>query len=138
MPRAGALSTVHGEQSEGEGAFPLHSPAGACLLPSADPASPRGAEGVVHRSEAINSKLEARQRTIEELNAVRQLLRKLQGVFDLPKRLRAMLDAGALDLGAESYAEVGPFLRRHGHKVRSSRVAWRCWCHRCCCCCCCC
>lgn len=89
-------------------------------LRPAPPARRLAAEGVVGRSEAINSKLEARQRSIEELNAVRQLLRKLQGVFDLPKRLRAMLDAGALDLGAESYAEVGPFLRRRGHQVRRS------------------
>jgi hypothetical protein len=42
-----------------------------------------------------------------------------QGVFDLPKKLRAAIDRGAYDVAVESFAEVAPLLKKYGHKVRA-------------------
>ena len=48
---------------------------------------------------------------------VRELLAKLQAVFDLPRRLRTAIDRGALELAVGYYADAAPLLRRYGHKV---------------------
>lgn len=75
------------------------------------------AESVAERSEAVNSKLQLRREQIEELSQVKNLLTKLQVVFDLPRRLRAALDRGALEVAADAYADAAPLLKRYGHKV---------------------
>ena len=54
---------------------------------------------------------------MEELNSVRGLLVKLQAVFELPKRLRAAIEQGSLELAAEKYAEAANLLQQYGHKV---------------------
>lgn len=76
------------------------------------------AESVAERSEAVNSKLQLRREQIEELSQVKNLLTKLQAVFDLPRRLRTALDRGALEIAADAYADAAPLLKRYGHKVR--------------------
>ena len=48
---------------------------------------------------------------------VRELLAKLQAVFDLPRRLRSAIERGALELAVGYYADAAPLLRRFGHKV---------------------
>ena len=75
------------------------------------------AESVAERSEAVNSKLQLRRDQIEELSQVKNLLTKLQVVFDLPRRLRAALDRGAHEIAADAYADAAPLLKRYGHKV---------------------
>lgn len=75
------------------------------------------AESVAERSEAVNSKLQLRRDQIEELSQVKNLLTKLQAVFDLPRRLRTALNRGALDIAADAYADAAPLLKRYGHKV---------------------
>jgi hypothetical protein len=75
------------------------------------------ADGVVAASNAVNGKLERRQEEIEELNAVRSLLHKLQGVFDLPRRLRAAIEREAFEVAADAYADAAPLLKQYGHKV---------------------
>lgn len=65
----------------------------------------------------MNSKLQLRRDQIEELSQVKGLLGKLQVVFDLPRRLRAALDAGAHEVAADAYADAAPLLKRYGHKV---------------------
>lgn len=65
----------------------------------------------------MNGKLQQRQDHMEELNQVRSLLLKLQGVFELPKKLRAAIDRQAYDIAVDSYAEVVPLLQKYGHKV---------------------
>ncbi|GAB4820337.1 hypothetical protein N2152v2_007383 [Parachlorella kessleri] len=80
-------------------------------------------DGVVERSNAVNGKLQHRQENIEELNQVRLLLHKLQGVFDLPKKLRAAIDKGAYEVAVDSYAEVSPLLKKYGHKAAFKRVS---------------
>ena len=77
------------------------------------------AESVAERSEAVNSKLQLRREQIEELSQVKNLLTKLQAVFDLPRRLRTALDRGALEIAADAYADAAPLLKRYGHKVRT-------------------
>ena len=42
---------------------------------------------------------------------------KLQGVFDLHKRLRKAIDQGAIEIAVDSYADAAPLLRKYGHKV---------------------
>ena len=65
----------------------------------------------------MNSKLQLRRDQIEELSQVKGLLVKLQVVFDLPRRLRAALDAGAHEVAADAYSDAAPLLKRFGHKV---------------------
>lgn len=48
---------------------------------------------------------------------MRELLAKLQAVFDLPRRLRTAIDRGALELAVGYYADAAPLLHRYGHKV---------------------
>ncbi|KAK9813244.1 hypothetical protein WJX72_011382 [[Myrmecia] bisecta] len=80
-------------------------------------------ESVADKSNAVNSKLQLRRDHIEELNQVRGLLFKLQAVFDLPKRLRAALDQGAVEIAVNSYADAAPLLKRYGHKGAFRKVA---------------
>ena len=68
---------------------------------------------MAERSEAVNSKLQLRRDQIEELSQVKGL----QVVFDLPRRLRAALDAGAHEVAADAYSDAAPLLKRYGHKV---------------------
>ena len=75
------------------------------------------------RSNAVNSKLQLRRDHIEELNSVRCLLAKLQAVFNLPQRLQAALDAGAVELAVDYYADAAPLLKRYRHKVGSLDAA---------------
>jgi hypothetical protein len=49
---------------------------------------------------------------------VRELLAKLQAVFDLPRRLHTAIARGALELAVGYYADAAPLLRRYGHKAR--------------------
>jgi hypothetical protein len=51
---------------------------------------------------------------------VQTLLGKLQAVFELPRRLHAAIDNGALEIAVATYADAEPLLRRYGHKVRSA------------------
>ena len=69
----------------------------------------------------MNSKLQLRRDQIEELSQVKNLLTKLQVVFDLPRRLRAALDGGAHEIAADAYADAAPLLKRYGHKVAAAR-----------------
>ena len=48
---------------------------------------------------------------------VQTLLGKLQAVFELPRRLHAAIDNGALEIAVGTYADAEPLLRRYGHKV---------------------
>ena len=52
---------------------------------------------------------------------VKVLLGKVQAVFDLPRRLHAAIDHGALEIAVATYADAEPLLRRYGHKVRVRR-----------------
>ncbi len=73
---------------------------------------------MVAGSNAVNGKLERRQQEIEELSAVRALLHRLQGVFDLPRRLRAAIEREAFEVAADAYADAAPLLKQYGHKVQ--------------------
>lgn len=75
------------------------------------------AESVAERSEAVNSKLQLRRDQIEELSQVKNLLTKLQAVFDLPRRLRSALDREAYEVAADAFADAAPLLKKYGHKV---------------------
>jgi hypothetical protein len=68
----------------------------------------------------VNSKLQLRRDQIEELSQVKNLLTKLQAVFDLPRRLRSALDREAYEVAADAYADAAPLLKKYGHKVGSS------------------
>lgn len=72
---------------------------------------------MVATSEAVNGKLQQRQEEVEQLTAVRALLARLQGVFDLPRKLRAALERGAYEVAADTYADAAPLLQKYGHKV---------------------
>lgn len=50
-----------------------------------------------------------------------KLFSDVQGVFELPKKLRTAIDRGAYDVAVDSYAEVAPLLKKYGHKVGCKR-----------------
>ena len=50
---------------------------------------------------------------------VKLLLGKVQAVFDLPRRLHAAIDHGALEIAVATYADAEQLLRRYGHKARA-------------------
>ena len=77
---------------------------------------------MVSTSNSVNGKLQQRQEEMEELQAVRLLLAKLQGVFDLPRKLRAAIDRQAYEVAVEGYADAAPLLKKYGHKA-SAREA---------------
>lgn len=72
---------------------------------------------MAERSNAVNSKLQQRRDHIEDLNRVRSLLRKMQAVFDLPRKLRVALDNDALEIAVQQYAAAAPVLKKYGHQV---------------------
>lgn len=73
-------------------------------------------DNVSDRSNSVNLKLQRRRDHIEELHKVQALLKKLQAVFDLPKKMRAALEEDALDSAVTFYSEALPLLRKHGHR----------------------
>lgn len=75
---------------------------------------------VAEESDMVSSKLEQRQKTVEDLTRMRTLLEKLQAVFELPRRLRACMAAGNVEAAVGLYEEVRPLLQRHGSKVSAS------------------
>ena len=54
---------------------------------------------------------------------MRVLLHKLQGVFDLPRKLRAAIERQAFEVAADAYADAAPLLKKYGHKVRPTTPA---------------
>ena len=68
------------------------------------------------RAEAVNSKLGAHREQIEQLNGVRNLIKKLQAVFDLPQRLRVCVEQNALALAVKYYAGAAPLLDKYGEE----------------------
>lgn len=71
----------------------------------------------MERSADVSGRLDKRQQQIEELSDTRLLLRRLQAVYELPKKIRAALDSGKLEVAVDAHADVLPLLRAHGHKV---------------------
>ncbi|KAL6774175.1 hypothetical protein ACKKBG_A24035 [Auxenochlorella protothecoides x Auxenochlorella symbiontica] len=78
---------------------------------------------VMERSADVSGRLDKRQQQIEELSDTRLLLRRLQAVYELPKKIRAALDSGKLEVAVDAHADVLPLLRAHGHKGALRRVA---------------
>jgi len=68
------------------------------------------------RSDAVNSKLGAHREQIEQLNGVRNLIKKLQAVFDLPQRLRVCIAQNAVGLAVKYYAGAAPLLAKYGEE----------------------
>ena len=68
------------------------------------------------RSDAVNSKLGAHREQIEQLHGVRNLIKKLQAVFDLPQRLRTCIDRNAIALAVRYYARAAPLLDKYGEE----------------------
>ncbi|KAL2622175.1 hypothetical protein R1flu_002380 [Riccia fluitans] len=67
------------------------------------------------KSDGINSSLCERRERIEELNGTRSLLRKIQFIFDLPKRLRAFLKSQEYAKAVKSYMGALPILKAYGN-----------------------
>lgn len=66
------------------------------------------------KSDGVNSSLFERRERIEELNGTRGLLRKVQFVFDLPKRLRKCLKSEAYTDAVRFYTGALPVLKAYG------------------------
>ena len=78
---------------------------------------------IADRSSVVNSKLQLRRDQMEDLNQVRELLVKLQAVFELPVRLRTAVVQGAVEIACDSYADAAPLLKLFGHKVIPAGLA---------------
>ncbi|MCO5566355.1 hypothetical protein L7F22_020032 [Adiantum nelumboides] len=66
------------------------------------------------KSDGVNASLFERRDRIEELNGTRGLLRKVQFVFDLPKRLRKCLKTEAYTDAVRFYKGALPVLKAYG------------------------
>ncbi|CAM6105319.1 unnamed protein product [Calypogeia fissa] len=66
------------------------------------------------KSDGINVSLSARRERIEELNGTRSLLRKVQFIFDLPKRLRTCLKIQDYAKATKFYKGALPILKAYG------------------------
>eukprot|EP00249_Psilotum_nudum_P007543 c20645_g1_i1 orf=513-2891(-) len=66
------------------------------------------------KSDGVNASLFERRERIEELNGTRSLLRKVQFVFDLPKRLRKCLKSEAYSDAVRFYLGALPILKAYG------------------------
>lgn len=80
-------------------------------------------DAVTEKSHTVNQKLARRRDDIEQLHKVQTLLKKLQAVFDLPKRMRAALAEDALASAVSFYAEARPLLRKFGHRGSFKSIA---------------
>jgi hypothetical protein len=79
--------------------------------------------GAVNRSETVNGTLEQHQASIMDLKDTRELLHQLQVLLDIPRKLRAAINQGAYDIAADTYADVAPVLKKHGHRKALVKVA---------------
>ncbi len=75
-------------------------------------------ESVCSCNSQVDARLKERRAHIDSLQRVRSLLAKLQAVFDLPVKMRAALDIGAIEVMVQQYTEVRPVLVAFQHKVR--------------------
>ncbi|KAG2495102.1 hypothetical protein HYH03_006712 [Edaphochlamys debaryana] len=71
---------------------------------------------VAEKSLSVSNKLQQRRESMEQLYKVQRLLRKLQTVFELPRKMRAALEEDALDTAVGLYAEAQPLLHKYGGK----------------------
>lgn len=78
--------------------------------------------GAVNRSETVNGTLEQHQASIMDLKDTRELLYQLQLLLDVPRKLRAAINQGAYDIAADTYADVSPVLKKHGHRKALVKV----------------
>ncbi|GFH25320.1 uncharacterized protein HaLaN_23260 [Haematococcus lacustris] len=78
---------------------------------------------VADRSLMVSTKLQKRQDRMEELHRVQLLLKKLQAVFELPKRMRAALEEDVLDTAVSYYAEAQPLLQKYGNRGTFKQIA---------------
>lgn len=56
----------------------------------------------------------------------RQICQFLQGVFDLPSKLRICVDNDALEIAVQHYTTAIPFLRKYGEAVAFSGIKSEC------------
>ncbi|CAM6051231.1 unnamed protein product [Sphagnum compactum] len=66
------------------------------------------------KSDAVNDSMCERREHIEELNRTCRLLRKIQFVFDLPKRLRKCMKVEDYPVAVKHYLEALPILQKYG------------------------
>ncbi|GFH06630.1 uncharacterized protein HaLaN_01294, partial [Haematococcus lacustris] len=78
---------------------------------------------VADRSLMVSTKLQKRQDRMEELHRVQLLLKKLQAVFELPRRMRAALEEDVLDTAVSYYAEAQPLLQKYGNRGTFKQIA---------------
>ncbi|KAG2450988.1 hypothetical protein HYH02_004260 [Chlamydomonas schloesseri] len=71
---------------------------------------------VAEKSLSVSNKLQQRRESMEQLYKVQRLLRKLQTVFELPRKMRAALEEDALDTAVGLYAEAQPLLHKYGNR----------------------
>ncbi|GLI70392.1 hypothetical protein VaNZ11_015174 [Volvox africanus] len=69
---------------------------------------------VADKSLSVSNKLQQRRESMEQLYKVQRMLRKLQTVFELPRKMRAALEEDALDTAVGLYAEAQPLLHKYG------------------------
>eukprot|EP00850_Spirogloea_muscicola_P008006 SM000042S15273 [mRNA] locus=s42:26873:32783:+ [translate_table: standard] len=66
------------------------------------------------KSDGVNMTLSRRREAIEQLNGTRSLLRKVQFIFDLPKRLRTFLAEENYSSAVSAYMGALPMLTAYG------------------------
>lgn len=78
---------------------------------------------VVQQSNTINHRLRSQQLHLEEYNRMQLLLHKLKAIFQVPYKIEKAIDNGAIDIAAETYAEIAPLLRSYGDRAAIRTLA---------------
>ncbi|GAX77837.1 hypothetical protein CEUSTIGMA_g5279.t1 [Chlamydomonas eustigma] len=73
-------------------------------------------DNVSDKTNAVCKKLQGRRESMEELQKIQSVLKKLQAVFDLPKKMRAALEGDMLETAVSFYAEAQPLLQKYGNR----------------------
>jgi hypothetical protein len=79
--------------------------------------------GIVGKSNQISDSLGERQEEIEQLTNARLVLHRLKAALDIPRKIKAAVRAGALDIAADAYADVLPLLKAHGDRAALKAMA---------------
>ena len=69
---------------------------------------------IAEKNAVVDGKMEQRRARFDELNTVRNVMSKLNEVFDLPDKCRLSMERGALEVAVRYIASSKPFLEIHG------------------------
>ena len=69
---------------------------------------------IAEKNAVVDEKMGERRNRFDELNTVRDVMSKLNDVFELPNKCRISMERGALEVAVKYVSTSKPFLEKHG------------------------